>query len=45
VPTSQKQLAQVESSYGRALADQRRAHAGFERKTGTTIERRHLKVE
>jgi hypothetical protein len=45
VLTSQEQLAQVESSYARALADQRRAHASYERETGTTLERRNLKVE
>lgn len=45
VLTSQEQLALVESSYARALADQRRALASYERETGTTLERRHLKVE
>ncbi len=45
VLTAQEQLALVESSYARALADQRRAQAGYEREIGTTLERRHIKVE
>lgn len=45
VLTSQEQLALVESSYARALADQRRAHATYERETGTTLARRQLTLE
>jgi outer membrane protein TolC len=45
VLTSQEQLALVESSYARALADQRRAHVSYERETGTTLDRRNIKVE
>ena len=45
VLTSQEQLAQVESSYARALADQRRAQASYELETGTTLERHNLKVD
>ena len=45
VLTSQEQLALVESSYARALADQRRAHATYERETGVTLERRKIKAD
>ena len=45
VLTSQEQLALVESSYARALADQRRAHVSYERETGPTLDRRNIKVE
>ncbi|MBI5688700.1 MAG: TolC family protein [Verrucomicrobia bacterium] len=45
VLTSQEQLALVESSFARALADQHRALATYDRVTGTTLERRGLKVD
>jgi len=45
VLTSQEQLALVENSYARALADQRRAHAIYDREIGATLERRQIKVE
>ncbi|MCF7689434.1 MAG: TolC family protein [Cephaloticoccus sp.] len=38
----QELLAQVENSYARALADQRRALATYERETGTTLERHQI---
>ncbi|MCX6953844.1 MAG: TolC family protein [Verrucomicrobia bacterium] len=41
----QEQLAAVESSQVRALADERRAVANYERELGITLARRGLKVE
>ncbi len=38
----QEQLAQVENSYARALADQRRALANYARETATTLERHQI---
>lgn len=40
----QGNLALAESSYARALADQRRALASYDRETGRTLERYHLTV-
>ncbi|MES2693176.1 MAG: TolC family protein [Verrucomicrobiota bacterium] len=45
VLTAQEQLAQVQSSYARAIADERRARANYERELGTTLETRGLKIE
>jgi len=45
VLASQEQLALVESSFARALADQRRAQAIYEREIGATLERRMIKVD
>ena len=41
----QEQLADVESRYYRALADQRRAIASYDREIGTTLETHHLHLE
>jgi outer membrane protein len=43
--TAQEQLAQVQSSYARAVADERRARAIYERETGTTLQNRNIKLE
>jgi outer membrane protein len=45
VLTSQQQLAQVQSSYARAVADERRARANYERELGVTLQVRNLTVE
>jgi outer membrane protein TolC len=45
VLTAQEQLALVESSYARALADQRRALATYDRATGTTLARHQLRTD
>ncbi len=42
---AQEQLAQTQSSYARALADNRRALANYERELGTTLVNRNIKVE
>ena len=42
---AQEQLAQSQSSYVRALADERRAHVNYERELGTTLLNRNIKVE
>ena len=41
----QEQLAAVESSQVRALADERRAHANYERELGVTLARRGISIE
>jgi outer membrane protein TolC len=41
----QEQLTAVENSYARALADQRRALASYERELGTTLAAHNLKLE
>lgn len=43
--TAQDQLTQVQRSHARAVADERRARADYERVIGTTLEVRGLKVE
>lgn len=43
--TAQDQLTQVQRGYARALADERRARADYERIIGATLETRGLKVE
>jgi outer membrane protein len=43
--TAQEQLAQVQSSYARAVADELRARALYERETGTTLQNRNIKLE
>lgn len=43
--TAQDQLTQVQRGYARAVADERRARADYERIIGTTLEIRSLKVE
>lgn len=40
----QELLASVENSHARALADQRRALATYQRETGTTLERHHINL-
>ncbi len=40
----QELLAQVENSYARALADQRRAWAAYHRETATTLERHQINL-
>lgn len=42
---AQEILAGAQSSYARALADERRARASYERELGTTLEVRGLKVD
>lgn len=42
--TAQEQLAQVQSSYARAVADERRARANYEREIGITLEARGIKL-
>jgi outer membrane protein len=42
---AQEQLASVQSSYARALADERRAVALYDRELGTTLERHRVKLE
>jgi outer membrane protein TolC len=45
VLTAQEQLAQVQSSYARAVADERRARANYDREVGTTLLNRNIKVD
>jgi outer membrane protein len=42
---AQEQLAQTQSSHARALADERRALANYDREIGTTLINRNIKVE
>jgi len=45
VINAQTTLIQVERSYASALADERRAHAAYEREIGTTLQNRNIKLE
>lgn len=42
---AQDQLAIAQNSYARALADQRRAIANYDREIGTTLQNRNIKLE
>jgi outer membrane protein TolC len=45
VLTAQEQLAQVQSSYARAVADELRARANYEREAGTILQNRGIVLE